>query len=106
MSSTGARLGNLPAEQTSFVGRRPEMAEVKRLLSQSRLVTLTGVGGVGKTRLGVRVAATGQRAFADGVWLVELGQVHQSALVSHTVMVALGLRDQSLGRSPVWSVSH
>ncbi|MBP2324582.1 non-specific serine/threonine protein kinase [Kibdelosporangium banguiense] len=83
------------------MGRRPEMAEVKRLLSQSRLVTLTGVGGVGKTRLGVRVAATRQRAFADGAWLVELGQVHQPALVSHTVMVALGLRDQSLGRTPV-----
>ena len=54
----GARVtGNLPAELTSFVGRRGELAEVRRLLAGSRLVTLTGVGGVGKTRLALRAAA-------------------------------------------------
>jgi hypothetical protein len=63
--------GNLPAELTSFVGRRGELAEVRRLLAGSRLVTLTGVGGVGKTRLAVRAAAGLRRAFRDGVWLVQ-----------------------------------
>ena len=58
-----AELENLPAELTSFVGRRPELGEVKRLLSESRLVTLTGVGGTGKTRLSVRVGAELRRAF-------------------------------------------
>jgi non-specific serine/threonine protein kinase len=59
--------GNLPVELTSFVGRRGELAEVKRLLTGSRLVTLTGIGGVGKTRLALRAAAELRRAFRDGV---------------------------------------
>ena len=74
--------GYLPAELTSFVGRRGELAEVKRLLSVSRLVTLTGIGGVGKTRLALRAAAGLQRAFRDGVWLVQLDQVRDQALVA------------------------
>ena len=73
---------NLPAELTSFVGRRGELAEVKRLLADSRLVTLTGIGGVGKTRLALRAAAGLQRAFRDGVWLVQLDQVRDQALVA------------------------
>ena len=60
--------GNLPAELTSFVGRRGELAAVRRLLAGSRLVTLTGVGGVGKTRLALRAAVELRRAFRDGVW--------------------------------------
>ena len=67
--------GNLPAELTSFVGRRHELAEVKRLLADSRLVTLTGIGGVGKTRLALRAAAELRRGFRDGAWLVQLGDV-------------------------------
>ncbi|EWM18993.1 transcriptional regulator, LuxR family [Kutzneria sp. 744] len=63
------RAENLPLELTSFVGRRHEVAEAKRALSASRLVTLTGVGGVGKSRLALRVATQVQRAFDDGVWL-------------------------------------
>jgi hypothetical protein len=62
-----ARGMTLPAEFTRFVGRRRELAEVKRLLSGSRLVTLTGIGGVGKTRLSLRAAADLSRAFRDGV---------------------------------------
>ena len=76
------RTRGLPAEVTSFVGRRREVADVKRLLSGSRLVTLTGVGGVGKTRLAYRVAAELRRAFPDGVWpvdLAELGQLVKAA---------------------------
>jgi hypothetical protein len=82
--------GNLPAELTSFVGRRGEVAEVRRLLADSRLVTLTGVGGVGKTRLALRAAAGLARAFRDGVWLVgvwlvQLDQLREQALVAQAV---------------------
>ncbi|MFC0112115.1 hypothetical protein [Kibdelosporangium aridum] len=69
------RRGNLPAEVSSFVDRRHELTDVRKLLSSSRLVTLTGVGGVGKTRLALRVAEQTRRAFADGVWLVELAEL-------------------------------
>jgi predicted ATPase/DNA-binding NarL/FixJ family response regulator len=87
--------GNLPAELTSFVGRRSELAEVKRLLADSRLVTLTGIGGVGKTRLALRAAAELRRAFRDGVWLVQLDQLHDQALVAEAVARALGLQDRA-----------
>src|SRR5215472_5093516 len=85
--------GNLPAELTSFVGRRGELAEVRRLLAGSRLVTLTGVGGVGKTRLALRAAAGLRRAFRDGVWLVQLDQLRDQALVTQAIAAALGLQD-------------
>jgi len=87
--------GNLPAELTSFVGRRNEMAEVRRLLADSRLVTLTGVGGVGKTRLALRAATELRRAFRDGVWLVQLDQLRDQALVAQAVAGALGLQDRA-----------
>jgi non-specific serine/threonine protein kinase len=86
--------GNLPAELTSFVGRRGELAEVRRLLAASRLVTLTGAGGVGKTRLALRAAAGMARAFRDGVWLVRLDQLRDEALVAQAVAGALGLQDR------------
>ena len=92
----GARAaGNLPAELTSFVGRRGELAEVRRLLAGSRLVTLTGVGGVGKTRLALRAAAGLARAFPGGVWLVRLDQLRDEALVAQAVAGALGLQDRA-----------
>ncbi|WP_211763369.1 ATP-binding protein [Kutzneria sp. CA-103260] len=78
-----------------FVGRRRELAQVKQLLSASRLVTLTGVGGVGKSRLALRAAAGVRRAFPDGVWLVELAELRDAALLPQTVASAIGLRDQS-----------
>jgi predicted ATPase/DNA-binding CsgD family transcriptional regulator len=87
--------GNLPAEVTSFVGRRQEIAEVKRLLARSRLVTLTGTGGVGKTRLAVRVAGQLRRAFPDGVWLVSLADLSDPALLPTTVATVLGVQDFS-----------
>ncbi|MDV7089163.1 ATP-binding protein [Rhodococcus opacus] len=89
------KVGNLPVELTSFVGRRRELTEAKRLLSLARLVTLTGVGGVGKTRLAVRVASNARRAFDDGVWLIELGELNDPDLLADTVVAALGLRKQS-----------
>ena len=87
--------GNLPAELTSFVGRRGELAEVRRLLAGSRLVTLTGVGGVGKTRLALRAAAGLRRAFPGGVWLVRLDQLRDEALVAQAIAGALGLQDRA-----------
>ena len=66
-SSTPGATGSLPLELTSFVGRRHELTEAKNLLAGSRLVTLTGIGGVGKTRLAMRVASAVQRDYADGV---------------------------------------
>jgi predicted ATPase/DNA-binding CsgD family transcriptional regulator len=85
--------GNLPAELTSFVGRRRELREAKRRLSAARLLTLTGTGGVGKTRLALRVAAGARRAFTDGVWLVELAELRDPRLLLNTVATALGMRD-------------
>src|SRR5690348_16237792 len=85
----------LPAELTSFVGRRRELADVKRMLSRSRLVTLTGVGGVGKTRLAHRVAAELPWAFPDGVWLVELAGLVNPDLLVNTVCEALRIQDSS-----------
>ncbi|MFE5700998.1 ATP-binding protein [Rhodococcus koreensis] len=89
------RVGNLPFELSSFVGRRREVTEAKRLLSATRLVTLTGIGGVGKTRLALRVAADVARAFGDGVWLVELGELQDSELLPDAVISALGLCEQA-----------
>ena len=95
MAAAARVTGNLPAELTSFVGRRGELAEVRRLLAGSRLVTLTGVGGVGKTRLALWAADGLRRAFRDGVWLVRLDQLRDEALVAQAVAGALGLQDRA-----------
>ena len=95
MARPSRRLGNLPAETTSFIGRRRALAEVKQTLSAARLVSLVGPGGVGKTRLAVRAAADMARGFPGGAWLVELADLRDPALVSGAVMAALGLRDQA-----------
>src|SRR2546428_6546763 len=79
------RSGNLPAEATSFVGRRGELAELRKSLNVSRLVSLVGPGGVGKTRLAVRIATDPARGFADGAWLVEFADVRDSP---HTADIA------------------
>ncbi|HKT05279.1 MAG TPA: NB-ARC domain-containing protein, partial [Rugosimonospora sp.] len=89
------RPGNLPAEATSFVGRRHELAEVRQRLAVARLVSLVGPGGVGKTRLAIRIATDLGRGFPGGVWLVELADLHDPVLVSTAVLAALDLRDQA-----------
>ncbi len=89
------RLGNLPAEATSFVGRRRELAEIRKRLTTARLISLVGPGGVGKTRLALRMAADLGRGFADGAWWVELAEVRDEALVTNAVLAALDLRDQA-----------
>ena len=86
---------NLPAELSSFVGRRRQIQQIKTCLAASRLVTLVGFGGVGKTRLALRTAADLERGVADGVWLVEFGGLTDPKLVPKAVMSAVGLRDES-----------
>ncbi|MFF9807394.1 LuxR C-terminal-related transcriptional regulator [Streptomyces coeruleorubidus] len=85
----------LPVETTSFVDRRGELTQGRELLARARLVTLTGPGGVGKTRLAARVAARVQRAFPDGVRFVHLSGLHDPALVPLAAADALGLHDHS-----------
>ncbi|MFI7640399.1 ATP-binding protein [Nonomuraea sp. NPDC049400] len=87
--------GGLPAEVTSFVGRRHEVAEVKQLLSSCRAVTLVGVGGVGKTRLALRVGHEVRRAFRDGVWLAELAELDCPGMLAQAVAEALQIRDHT-----------
>jgi predicted ATPase/DNA-binding CsgD family transcriptional regulator len=89
------RPGNLPAEATSFIGRRRELAEVRTKLTAARLVSLVGPGGVGKTRLAIRAATDLARGFPAGAWLVELAELRDPVLVGHAVMAALDLRDQA-----------
>ena len=94
---------NLPVQLTSFVGRGAEMTEVRRILAQNRLVTLTGAGGVGKTRLAVQVAARIVGGFADGVWYVDLAPITDPDLVPIAVAGALGLPDSRA--APRWTPS-
>jgi predicted ATPase len=89
---------NLPVQLTSFIGREREMAEVKGLLSTARLVTLTGPGGSGKTRLALEVAGELLAEYADGVWWVEHDALQDSALVPQAVATVLGVREEP-GRS-------
>src|SRR5215211_4768375 len=90
---------NLPLEISSFVGREKELAEVKRLLEDSRLLTLTGSGGCGKTRLALAAAGELSEGFEEGVWLVELAPLTDPSLVPQAAAATLGLREQP-GRSP------
>jgi DNA-binding SARP family transcriptional activator len=85
---------NLPDTLSSFVGREREVVEVERLLDAVRLLTLTGVGGSGKTRLALEVARNLVGAYPDGVWFVELAPLSEGALVLHAVAAALGIREQ------------
>jgi predicted ATPase len=86
--------GNLPAQLTTFIDRRSEVAEAKRMLSASRLVTLKGPGGVGKTRLALKVATDLRRAFGDGAWLAELGKLADPALLVPALAESVGLPEQ------------
>ena len=85
---------NLPYQLTSFVGREQEIAQLEDLLATNRLVTLTGAGGSGKTRLAIEVAGQVLGKFPDGVWLVELAPLSEAQLVPQAVMQALGLKEQ------------
>ena len=90
----GRRRHNLPAELTSFVGRRKELLELRGVFASSRLLSLTGAGGVGKTRLAIRLARDLLNEFSDGVWLVDLAPLSVPDLVTQTIATALGIREE------------
>lgn len=94
VGSSAERRGNLPAEVSSFVGRRHELASVRASLTAHRLVTLVGPGGIGKTRLAYRAAADEEHGLADGAWVAELAPVQASELVPEAVVGTLGIRSQ------------
>ena len=94
LQSLDAFPNNLPIQLTSFVGRDKELKEVGRLLATTHLLTLTGPGGTGKTRLELQLAAEDLEGFADGVWLVELAPVNDPLLVPQAVAGAVGLPQQ------------
>ncbi|WP_459981667.1 ATP-binding protein [Nocardioides sp. AN3] len=87
--------GNLPVPATAFVGRRAEQDDVRRIFSESRLVTLTGPGGVGKTRLALQVASDVRRVFRDGTWFVDLAALTDPTLLVQSVAAVLDVREQS-----------
>jgi predicted ATPase/DNA-binding SARP family transcriptional activator/DNA-binding CsgD family transcriptional regulator len=91
---------NLPAPRDAFVGREHEILEVKRALAMTRLLTLTGAGGSGKTRLALEIARNLVGAYPDGVWLVELAPLSEGALVPQVVADTLGVSEQP-GRPPI-----
>jgi predicted ATPase/DNA-binding SARP family transcriptional activator/DNA-binding CsgD family transcriptional regulator len=90
----GANRHNLPAARTSFVGREREIVELKRDLAMTQLLTLTGAGGSGKTRLALEVARDLVGAYPDGVWLVELAPLSEGKLVPQAVARAMRVREQ------------
>lgn len=107
-TASDAREGvsSLPVDVTSFVGRRTQIADAKRLLSGARLLTLTGPGGVGKTRLALRVAYAVRRAFGDGVRFVELAELREPSLLAYAVAEKLGLQDRPFQSALETIVEH
>lgn len=95
LKNLDSRANNLPIQLTSFIGREQEMARTKALLGATRLLTLTGAGGTGKTRLALQVAADLIGEFPDGVWFVELASLTDPTLIPQTVASVLGLRYES-----------
>ena len=95
----------LPVQLTSFVGRQEQLTQLRELLTQSRLLTLTGAGGAGKTRLAIQVAAGIAGEFGDGVWYVDLAPITDPELVPIIAARAFGLPDQP-GRSTMDTLSH
>ena len=105
LRSLAAFTHNLPVQLTSFIGRENELAQVKELLAATRLLTLTGVGGCGKTRLALQAAADMVDQHPDGVWLVEQAALADPNLVAQTVAMTLGLRMQA-DRAALEALTH
>ena len=100
LRSLEATPNNLPQQVTSFIGRERDIAEITHLLKESRLLTLTGLGGIGKTRVALQVAANQSEQFADGVWFVELAQMSDPLLVPQALASVVGVKGEA-GRSVV-----
>ncbi len=94
LNSLDVLANNLPVQLTSFIGREREKADVRRLLSTTRLLTLTGAGGAGKTRLALQAAAEALEEFRDGVWVVELASLADATLVPKAVASAMSVPEQ------------
>jgi predicted ATPase/class 3 adenylate cyclase len=94
LRSLDAFPGNLPTQRTALIGRSHELQRLRRMLTQHRLLTLTGVGGVGKTRLALQLAADALDQFPDGAWLVELASIRDPTLVAGTVAAALDISER------------
>jgi len=103
LRSLGAHRHNLPVALTSFVGRTEELKALEELLAGNRLITLAGVGGAGKTRLALQVAAGAVERFPDGVWLVELARLRDQTLIAPALAAALGV--DIMGRTTVDAVA-
>ena len=103
--SWGSLSNNIPAQLTSFIGRKAEIEEIKGLLTTSRLVTLTGAGGCGKTRLSLQVAADLVGEYTNGVWLVELAPLSDPTLIAQEVASTLDVQEQA-GRSYIDVLSN
>jgi len=86
---------NVPVQLTSFIGREKEMGEIKKLVATQRMITLTGSGGAGKTRLGLQVAAACLNQFSNGAWLVELATITDPALVPQSLFSVFNLRENN-----------
>ena len=95
LRSLSSTPNNLPQQMTSFIGREEELAEVRRALAKARIVTLLGVGGMGKTRLSLQTAAEVMDDYPDGVWLVELAAVADPRMVPQAIASALGVKEES-----------
>jgi len=95
LRSLEATPNNLPQQATTFIGREKELTEVRSLLARTRLLTLTGSGGCGKTRVSLQVAANSLETFVDGTWFVELQALSEPALVPQTMAIVLGLREHA-----------
>ncbi len=96
---------NLPVQLTTFIGRQAEVAELTGLLADHRMVTLTGAGGCGKTRLALQVAAEMLGSYPNGVWFAELAPITDPELVATTVLRALGLREEPF-RTAAETITH
>ena len=95
LRSMDPRRHNLPVSPTAFIGRERELAELKERLAANRMLTLTGAGGTGKTRLALQAAADLLERFKDGVWLVELASLSELELVAQTAAEAIGVREEA-----------